>query len=175
MEDFAAAKVLIPGKEANVSTIYEAIKKDHEHHRSLLEAIVNTQGDSAEREKAWNEFYYDVKSHAAAEEETFYSRLMEKTEGQDDARHSVHEHQQLDDIMEDLNGMEMSSPGWLIRFKTLKEEYEHHMEEEENDIFSKAREVLTNDADGKIAGQFENRKREERKLVDEKAAESLEE
>ena len=33
--------------------------------------------------------------------------------------------------MEELNDADMSSPGWLTRFKTLKHDYEHHMEEEE--------------------------------------------
>ncbi|WP_075997907.1 hemerythrin domain-containing protein [Salaquimonas pukyongi] len=155
-------------------TIYEAIRKDHDHHRTLLETLADTQGDSAKRSEAWDEFYYDVKSHAAAEEEAFYSKLMEKAHGQDDARHSVHEHQQIDDIMEELNEMDMSSPGWLTRFKTLKHEYEHHMEEEENDIFSKARDVLTDDTDGRIASEFLTRKDKERLLVDEKAAASLE-
>lgn len=158
-----------------MSTIYEAIRQDHTNHRELLNKIAETEGDSPERRKYWDEFYYDVKSHAAAEEETFYSKLMSKEDGQDHARHSVAEHQELDDIMEELNDMDMSSGAWLTHFKTLKHEYEHHMEEEENDIFPKAREVLTDDGNGEIARKFETRKKAERKLVDEKSSESLEE
>ena len=157
-----------------MTTIYEAIKQDHQVHRDLLEKIADTQGDSEERRKCWEEFYYDVKSHAAAEEETFYSKLIAKPDGQDDARHSVAEHKELDDIMMELQEMDMSSPGWLTRFKTLKHDYEHHMEEEENEIFEKAREVVSEDESGKIAAQFEERKTAERKLVDEKAEASLE-
>lgn len=158
-----------------MKTIYEAIREDHEVHRKLLNQIAATEGDSEARRSAWECFYYDVKSHAAAEEETFYSKLIAEPKGQDDARHSVHEHQELDDIMEELNDMDMSSPGWLTRFKTLKHEYEHHMDEEEEDIFSKAREVLSEDKDGKIASSFNERKQAELKLVDKKAEESLEE
>jgi hemerythrin superfamily protein len=158
-----------------MKTIYEAIKDDHDIHRKLLDKIADTSGDSKERKSAWECFYYDVKSHAAAEEETFYSKLMERPMGQDDARHSVAEHKELDDIMEELNQMDMSSPGWLTRFKTLKHEYEHHMEEEEEDIFSKAREVLNDDADGSFAKRFSERKNAELKLVDKKSEESLEE
>lgn len=157
------------------TTIYETIKADHEHHRDLLERIADTEGDSDKRREAWEEFYYDVKSHAAAEEETFYSKIMAKPDGQDDARHSVAEHKEMDDIMEELNRMDMASPGWITRFKTLKHDYEHHMEEEEKDIFPVARKVLDGDGDGSIAGQFETRKTAERALVDEKAEKSLEE
>ncbi|MFN0265207.1 hemerythrin domain-containing protein [Tepidamorphus sp. 3E244] len=158
-----------------MTTIYERIKADHETHRRLLDGIADTQGDSEERRKMWNEFYYDVKSHAAAEEETFYSKLMEDPKGQDDARHSVAEHKEMDDIMEELNKMDFSSPGWLTRFKTLKHDYEHHMEEEEEDIFAKGREVFSKEEAETFADRFETRKKAERKLVDEKAEGSLEE
>ena len=115
-----------------------------------------------------------MKSHAAAEEETFYSKLMSKTWGQDAARHSVHEHQQLDDLMEELNDTDMSSPGWLTKFKQLKHDYEHHMDEEENEVFTRAREVIDGAEVEGYGKRFRARKAEERKLVDEKVADSLE-
>ena len=95
-------------------SIYDAIKEDHDSHRAVLDKIEQTSGDSADRRAAWDAFYEDVKSHAAAEEETFYSKLISETWGQDAARHSVHEHQQLDDLMEELNETDMSSSGCMI-------------------------------------------------------------
>ncbi|MBD3666299.1 hemerythrin domain-containing protein [Sulfitobacter sp. TSTF-M16] len=155
-------------------SIYDAIKSDHDNHRTLLEQLEDTTGDSMERKVAWKTFYNDVKAHAAAEEETFYSKLISKTWGQDAARHSVHEHQQLDDIMEELNEMDMSSPGWLTRFKTLKHEYEHHMEEEENEVFTRAKEVISDDEIEGYGKRFRDRKVEERALVEKKKEDSLE-
>lgn len=156
-------------------SIYEKIEQDHGLHRDLLNKLAETEGDSEERRRLWKKFYYDVKAHAAAEEETFYSKLMEDPSGQDDARHSVAEHKEMDDIMEELQVMDFSSPGWLTRFKTLKHDYEHHMEEEEDDIFSKAREVFDNDEINAIGERFDKRKDAERELVDDKAEQSLEE
>ena len=155
-------------------SIYEEIRKDHDQHRKLLSQIADTSGDSAARNAAWDKFYCDVKSHAAAEEETFYSKLMSKTWGQDAARHSVHEHQQLDDLMEELNGTDMSSPAWLTKFKQLKHDYEHHMDEEENEVFTRAREVVDGAEVEGYGSRFRARKAEERKLVEEKVADSLE-
>ncbi|MCG6883575.1 MAG: hemerythrin domain-containing protein [Silicimonas sp.] len=155
-------------------SIYDAIKSDHDEHRTLLDKLAETSGDSQERKTAWDTFYYEVKSHAAAEEETFYSKLISQTWGQDAARHSVHEHQQLDDLMEELNGMDMSSPGWLTKFKTLKHEYEHHMDEEENEVFERAREVIPGSEIDGFGARFEERKAQERRLVDEKVEDSLE-
>lgn len=156
-------------------SIYEKIEQDHALHRDLLNKLAATQGNSDERRQLWKAFYYDVKAHAAAEEETFYSKLMEDPSGQDDARHSVAEHKDMDDIMEELQSMDFDSSGWLTRFKTLKHDYEHHMEEEENDIFAKGRDVFDDDESTKIGERFDERKQAERGLVDEKAEQSLEE
>ncbi len=157
-----------------MTNIYDAIKQDHDHHRQLLTAIADTTGDSDARRAVWSNFYHDVKSHAAAEEETFYSKLISKTWGQDAARHSVHEHQQLDDLMEELNDMDMSSSGWLTKFKTLKHDYEHHMDEEENDVFTRAKEVIDAKEIESYGERFEARKQEERGLIKKKKEDSLE-
>lgn len=155
-------------------TIYDAIRKDHASHRELLAKIAETSGDSEDRRRLWQQFYYDVKSHAAAEEETFYSRLIATEEGQPDARHSVHEHQELDNIMEELQETDFSSPAWLARFKQLREDYDHHMDEEEDELFSRARDVLDDDGDGTLGAAFLKRKKAEVALVDRKADEALE-
>lgn len=58
-------------------------------------------------------------------------------------------------MIQDIEATDFSSPGWLARFKTMRERYEHHIDEEENAIFATAREVLGADASGDIAGTFE--------------------
>lgn len=155
--------------------IYDAIKQDHDCHRALLDQIADTSGASEARKKAWRSFYRDVKAHSAAEEETFYSKLLSKTWGQNAARHSVHEHQQIDDLMEELNEMDMASPAWLNRFKTLREEYEHHMDEEEGEVFTRAQEIIPASEIAGYGKRFAERKEKERGLIAEKREDSLEE
>ncbi len=155
-------------------TIYEKIAQDHETHTDLLDRLVATTGDSKERELLWNSFYYDVKAHAAAEEETFYSKLIETQAGQPDARHSIHEHHKLEKLMEELHEMDFSSPVWLKKFKQLKHDYLHHMEEEENQVFTKAKAQLGGDTQSKLGDRFESRKEDEFELVDRKVETSLE-
>lgn len=157
-----------------MTSIFEAIKADHDRHRDLLTRIADTSGASDDRKAAWRSFYCDVKAHAAAEEETFYSKLMSKTWGQDAARHSVEEHAGLDDLMEELDGMDMASSGWLNKFNKLAHDYRHHMDEEENEIFARAREVIP-EADTEGYGtRFRERKAQEVTLVEDKLADHLE-
>lgn len=155
-------------------SIYDAIKQDHDQHRALLKTIANTEGASEERQDAWDTFYHEVKSHAAAEEETFYSKLISKTWGQDAARHSVHEHEELDELMEELNETDMSSPGWIQKFRTLEHDYLHHIDEEEDEVFARAREEIPESEIEGYGKRFLDRKAEERKLVEEKKEDSLE-
>ncbi|AJE48321.1 hemerythrin domain-containing protein [Celeribacter indicus] len=155
-------------------SIYDAIKADHDSHRELLATIAGTEGDSEARRKAWHEFFYDVKSHAAAEEEEFYSRLMSETWGQDAARHSVEEHAGMDDLMEELDGMDMSSPAWLRKFKQLRHDYEHHMDEEEDEVFARAKDVVGEEENDAYGRKFLDRKEKERTLVDRKREDHLE-
>ncbi|WP_163846981.1 hemerythrin domain-containing protein [Pseudooceanicola aestuarii] len=157
-----------------MTSIYDAIRKDHDRHRELLDAIADTQGDSADRRRAWDEFYHDVKAHAAAEEETFYSKLMSETWGQDSARHSVHEHEQMDEQMEKLRETDMSSPAWLTTFKQLKHDYEHHMEEEEDEVFARAQKVIDVDDTDAFGARFLKRKAREGELIEEKREDALE-
>jgi len=157
-----------------MTSIYDAITADHERHRDLLDRIAATTGNSPERREAWNAFYCDVKSHSAAEEEEFYSTLMNETWGQDAARHSVHEHAQMDEIMEELNDMDMGSSGWLTRFKTLKHDYEHHMEEEESEVFTRAKKVVGEEDNNAFGARFLKRKEKERGLVEKKKQDHLE-
>jgi hemerythrin superfamily protein len=155
-------------------SIYDAIKQDHDRHRALLDRIAQTEGASDERKEAWEAFYNDVKGHSAAEEETFYSKLLQQTWGQDAARHSVHEHAEMDEILEELREMDMASPGWITRFKTLKHDYEHHMDEEEDEVFTRARKVIGEEENDAYGETFLKRKSEELKLIEEKRADALE-
>ncbi|KFE36751.1 hemerythrin domain-containing protein [Thioclava atlantica] len=157
-----------------MTSIYDAIKADHKRHRELLETIAETTGASEARKEAWQTFYYDVKAHGAAEEETFYSKLMSKTWGQNPARHSVEEHAEIDGLLDELNEMDMSSPGWLNKFHKLAEEYNHHIDEEEDEIFSRAREVIDESEIEGYGERFRDHKKKELKLVDAKNEDEVE-
>ncbi len=138
--------------------IYERLTKDHDTQREMAARLAETTGDSDERRKLWDEFKPEAEAHANAEEQTFYATLIEHPEAQEKARHSISEHKEAADLIEKLATDDMSSPGWLQNFKKLKEELEHHMEEEENEVFVKAREVISDETATQLVSDFEERK-----------------
>ncbi|RFB05530.1 hemerythrin domain-containing protein [Parvularcula marina] len=138
--------------------IYERLIVDHEKQRDLLARIAKTEGESKERKSLWKSLYTELEAHALAEEQVFYSVLMEEPDGTEKSRHSVAEHKEMSDIAEELDGMDMSSPGWLNRFHTLEEKVTHHLDEEEEEVFVRAKKLLSDSEAKALAKDFEVRK-----------------
>ena len=145
--------------------IYERIKQDHDKQRELMEKIMKTSGDSAERQELFERFKTEAVAHANAKEQVFYSELMEDQETQEQTRHSVNEHKEADDLIEELSEMDMSSSSWLTKFKELKEDLEHHMDEEEKDVFSMAHDVISDAEAEQMTGKFDTRKQDEKQAA----------
>ena len=134
--------------------IFEQIRKDHETQRTLIDLLVKTDGASEGREELYEKLKKELQVHADAEERYFYRPLMEADLTQDQARHSVAEHQEIDELIEQLDNTEMSSPGWLPTAKKLKESVLHHLDEEEHQVFQMAGKVLSEEQKSQLAQSY---------------------
>ncbi|MET1255831.1 hemerythrin domain-containing protein [Aliikangiella maris] len=138
--------------------IFEVIRRDHEKQRSLVKALVETSGDSASRKLFFNELKEELEAHAAAEERHFYVPIMKADATLQQSRHAIHEHHQLDKMIEKLEQTEMSSPAWLQYMNQLKDKLLHHLEEEEQKIFQQAGKVLESSEKNHLAKAFDKEK-----------------
>ncbi|WP_417622882.1 hemerythrin domain-containing protein [Parasphingorhabdus sp.] len=141
-----------------MTDIFSRLKQDHDRHRQMLERVADTSGDSKERREAFEQLRIDVSAHANAEEQSLYAEMLSRPDLQDKGRHSVAEHKEADEYFEDLVSKDFDNPGWLTRFKTLKERLEHHMDEEENEIFAAAKKDLSKQRAQELAEIFNERK-----------------
>lgn len=141
--------------------ILDKILEDHETQRSLMKQIGETQGDTQQRRALFEQFSEEFRAHAAAEEHAFYAPLMKDTSSTDQSRHSVAEHQEALELLEELEELDMSSPQWLKTFKKLVDDNDHHMEEEEQDVFPLANSVLGEARLNELGDVFDSRKQEE--------------
>lgn len=123
--------------------IFESIRKDHERQRELAHQLIDTQGDSQSRRALFSELKKELQIHADAEERHFYIPLFKDDLTQDKARHSVAEHQEIDELIEKLEETDWSSPGWLTYARQLREKVIHHLDEEEHEVFQLAGKVLS--------------------------------
>ena len=141
--------------------IFRDLKADHDRHRDLLERLGNTSGDSDERRALFDEFRTEVAAHAAAEEESLYATMLAKPDLREDAVHSVSEHKEISDFLGELAEIEMSSSAWLTKFKEMRHRYEHHIDEEEEEMFPEAADGLSDAEEARLAQVFEARKPKE--------------
>ncbi|MBO6526902.1 hemerythrin domain-containing protein [Erythrobacter sp.] len=142
--------------------IFQRLKKDHDKHRELLDKLLETSGDSAERKTLFEELTKELKSHAAAEEQALYSTMLRKPPTTDETRHSVAEHHEIDEALNDLAATDMSEGGWLTKFKSFEHRYRHHIDEEEEDHFPDFEKHLDDDDRQHMERVFERRKEEEK-------------
>ena len=142
--------------------IFARLKEDHDDHRALLDKLAETSGDSDQRKELFEQFTLDVKSHAAAEEQALYSTMLRKPKATDETRHSVAEHHELNEALNDLAATDMSSSAWMTKFKQLDHDYRHHIDEEEEDHFPDFEKLLTEEDREHMRSVFDRRKKAEK-------------
>ena len=142
--------------------IFKALRDDHEVQRKLLDKLVETSGDTERRDKVFADLRNELETHADAEERYFYKPLIDSDKTQTKARHSIAEHHEIDELIEELEKTEYSSSAWLKITKNLQEKVEHHLEEEEHEVFQVAGKVLTETQKENLAREYERHMQENR-------------
>jgi hemerythrin superfamily protein len=142
--------------------IFDRLIQDHNLHRDLLDRLDETHGDSDERETLFVRLTKELKGHAAAEEQALYSTMMRKPPTTGETRHSVAEHHEIEEALNDLAATDMATGGWLTKFRALKHRYLHHIDEEEDEHFPDFAKHLTADDMAHMRAVFERRKKEEK-------------
>lgn len=142
------------------ATIFDRLKQDHDAHRQLFDKMAQAQRDKDEDrlEKLFGQFRVEVTAHAAAEEETLYATMLARPDLREDAQHSVSEHKEIDDYLEDLDGLKFNGEAWRKTFDKMRHRYLHHIEEEEEEMFPDAAKELTAEEETKLAKLFAKRK-----------------
>jgi len=149
--------------------IFEDLKADHDRQRALLKRVGDNAGTGDPRREAFETLRLELQAHAAAEEESLYATMLADPELREDARHSVSEHKEVDDFLGELIALEFGSWEWDQKFAEMRHRYEHHIDEEEEDMFPAAAERLSAEIEEKLARVFEARKPKELARAEEHA------
>lgn len=142
------------------ATIFDRLKQDHDAHRQLFAKMADADREKDEErlEKLFEQFKVEVSAHAAAEEETLYATMLARPDLREDAQHSVSEHKEIDDYLEELDDLKFNGEAWRKKFAEMKKRYLHHIDEEEEEMFPDAAEELTAAEEEKLGKLFAKRK-----------------
>jgi len=137
-------------------TIFEALRADHDVARRLLDRVAETHGASDGRGELFGRLRAELEGHAAAEEQSLYAAMMQAESRVETARHGVAEHKEIDDFIEQLAEMDHSNPNWIRVFEQMRHRVEHHMEEEEKQVFVSAGQQFTDAYKAQLAQTYAN-------------------
>jgi hemerythrin superfamily protein len=123
----------------------EMLKHDHEKVKALFQQY-EAAGHRAHRKKQGlaEEVFAELAVHTTLEEELFYPAMKRQTDqdGKDLVAEAVEEHHVVTTLMDELKGLDPMDERYDAKFKVLMENVEHHIEEEEGEMFPEAEEVL---------------------------------
>jgi hemerythrin-like domain-containing protein len=135
------------------------LTEDHDKVKKLLEEL----GRTTERGvKTRQELFATIKAeltvHEIIEEEIFYPALKEHPKAKDIVLEAYEEHNVVDTIMSDMEQTPFDDETWGAKAKVMTENIEHHIEEEEGQMFKQARSVFDRAELEELGEQMEARR-----------------
>jgi hypothetical protein len=119
------------------------LKDDHDKVKKML---AEGEATTARAEKTRAELFSTLKAemqiHERIEEEIFYPALKAHPKAQDIVLEGYEEHHVVDEIMGELEATPVTDETWAAKFTVMKENIEHHIDEEEGEMFKQARQVF---------------------------------
>ncbi|HVL32490.1 MAG TPA: hemerythrin domain-containing protein [Actinomycetota bacterium] len=135
------------------------MEQDHIEVKGLLEQLGRTDEDAEEtREQIFTELRQQLEAHETMEEEVFYPSLVEHPKAREVVLEGYEEHHAVDLLLEDIADVPYEGEEWTAKFKVIRENIEHHIEEEEGEMFSRARNVFSDEELEELGGEMEERK-----------------
>jgi hemerythrin superfamily protein len=143
--------------------IITALKSDHKEIRSLCEKLNETTERAAKtRETLFHQLFLTLSSHAKAEEEAMYAPIKDQ-EGKElrmKVLEGYEEHKIADTLLEELDFLEFGDEKWSAKMQVLSEALDHHIKEEENEVFPKMKKEMAEEILVEMGANFLERKSE---------------
>ena len=138
------------------------LTKDHEAVRKLLKRLESAKSPSL-RSSLFEKVRDEIVAHARAEEEIFYPAFHRASKGHEDEKmffEAAEEHHLVDVVIAELSRTDPSTDPFAAKAKVLKDLIEHHAEEEEEEMFPRARRLLPKAELAELGVRLKARKRE---------------
>lgn len=141
------------------------LTQDHEKVRKLLKELAETgKRASKTRAELVEKIALELKVHTTIEEEIFYPAFRDARDDTENEKlyyEALEEHRAAGDlVLPDLQKTPVDSDEFGGRAKVLKDLVEHHADEEEHEMFKRARKIFPEDELESLGKQLETRKKQ---------------
>ena len=120
------------------------LEQDHRDVEELFDQFELAKGDTTRKGEVAEQIIRELSIHAAIEEEVFYPAVREAVpDGEGLVEHSLEEHQEVKELLADLEKMDPGDPGYHQKMEKVISDVKDHVTEEEGEMFPKFREVIS--------------------------------
>jgi hemerythrin-like domain-containing protein len=120
---------------------FSLLKADHRKVAELFEELESAGGK--QKLAVFDQIKMELELHTHIEEKIFYPAVEEPKETHDLTLEAYEEHDVVKKLLQELSGARSADDEWEAQAKVLQENVEHHVDEEENQLFKKASKVLS--------------------------------
>jgi hemerythrin-like domain-containing protein len=136
------------------------LKQDHDEVKKIMDKLDSTTERGVKtREELFTKLKTEMEVHEAIEEEIFYPALKEHPKAKEIVLEGYEEHHVVDTIMGEISSTPYDDETWAAKFSVMKENIEHHIEEEEGELFKTARQVFSKAELEELGTRMEERKK----------------
>ena len=135
---------------------FQLLKNDHKIVSGLFDQIESVSGQA--KTQLFTRLKSELDVHALIEEKVFYPALENKKEAREITLEAYEEHKVVKDLLAELANGSPADGEWDAKLKVLRENVDHHVEEEEGELFDKANDVLSDEELERIGQQMEAEK-----------------
>lgn len=144
---------------------FELLKQDHDRVKRLCDEL--DEANTLERRRQlFAEIEGEIRLHEECEEKVLYPTLRDHPKLKDIVLEGYQEHHVVDLILGELRNLSPSDETWPAKAKVMHESLEHHIEEEEEKMFPKARKEMSEDEIKEVGRQMQAIKDQKFRLPD---------
>jgi hypothetical protein len=126
-----------------MSDLYDALRESHTEQRTLLRRLLRSKAGTRERLELFTALRVELSAHEAAEERHLYVPMLLDDAGLAASRHALHEHHEIDELVEACQHLDHAGDAWLAKARELSHEVHHHLREEEKKFFQLSGKLLS--------------------------------
>jgi hemerythrin superfamily protein len=142
------------------------LKDEHDEVKALFKKIEKAEGNDAAR--LWADIKSRLTLHEELEETLFYPQLKKDDTTNDIVLEAYQEHHVMDLLIGEISALKPSAEEWHPKVTVLMENTEHHIEEEEGELFPKVRKIWDTDKREQVGRKMQEMK--DRRLKERQAA-----
>jgi hemerythrin superfamily protein len=140
--------------------VFSLLHEDHENVSLIFKKIdsMKSKETAQTHEQLFKELSTELELHAKVEEDIVYPVFKKHGETRQIVEESVREHKEIDNLLYELKGMRPDDQKWMGKLGELQRKVEHHVKEEEEQLFPQGRKIISEEQLQQLGETVEEKK-----------------